>query len=101
MTKSKKTWSILALIALLVPTRIYAAANLFQTLATEFQTAFTYLKIIIGIVAAMIVVMNGFNLVSKMGNKNQQGDITKDILFFCIGLVLLYFILSNYTTYAV
>jgi hypothetical protein len=101
MTKSKKTWSILALITLLVPTRIYAAANLFQQLATEFQTAFGYLKIIIGLVAAGIVVSNGLSLVSKMGNKNQQGDITKDILYFCIGLVLIYFVLSNYTTYAV
>jgi hypothetical protein len=100
MKKLKINIGLLVTVALLLPIKTFAAANLFQQLASEFQTAFTYLKIIIGIVAAVIVVINGLKLVSKMGDKNHQGDIAKDILFFCIGLVILYFVLTNYTTYA-
>lgn len=99
MKKLKINQGLAFILALLIPSKIFAAANLFQELASEFQSAFTYLKVIIGIGAAVIVVINGLKLVSKMGDKNHQGDIAKDILFFCLGLVILYFVLTNYTTY--
>jgi hypothetical protein len=98
--KLKSTLPAIAIVALLIPNQIFAATNLFQQLSQEFQTGYTYLKIIIGIIASVIVVINGLKLVSKMGDKNHQGDIAKDILFFCVGLVVLYFVLSNYQNVA-
>jgi uncharacterized membrane protein len=100
MKKLKTSIGLLLTLALLLPIKTFAAANLFQQLASEFQTAFTYLKIIIGLSAAVLVAKNGLALYSKMGDKNHQGDIAKDILYFSIGLVILYFVLTNYTSYA-
>jgi hypothetical protein len=98
--KLKTSITAIAIVALLLPNQVFAAANLFQQLTQEFRTAFGYIQTIIGIVASIIVVSNGLKLVSKFGDKNHQGDIAKDILFFCLGLVILYFVISNYLSYS-
>ncbi len=100
--KSKFQLTAIAIVAMLFTSLTASAApsNLFQQLTTEFRTAFSYIQIIVGIVASIIVVSNGLKLVAKFGDKNHQGDIAKDILFFCLGLVILYFVMSNYVSYS-